>query len=366
MAKILIIEDEPLTRDVIVEVLKISGFTPMIAENGRIGLKLAKEELPDLIICDVVMPEIDGFELLTLLKQDQKTVNIPFVFLTAQAGFRESRKGMALGADDYLPKPFDIEELNRTIKTQLEKKDARKKEQLSQLNELRVNITSAIPHELHTSLNGIVGTTELLLSLDNSLDSDGRRELLEVIHDSAERLQCLTENFWFYTRLVLIDKDRDKLRELRGENVSSNGVGIAESLVKSLGEKWQRKDDLQFNLETAELAIAETDFQKLIHEIIDNACKFSPLGTPIEINSHCQGNQFILTVRDRGKGMTAEQIANIGAFRQFDRQKYEQQGLGLGLMIVKLLVELYQGKLSISSIPNVGTSIEISLPIFGF
>jgi signal transduction histidine kinase len=365
MTKILIIEDEPFTRDVLVEALKFSGFKPIAAEDGRLGLKLAQEELPDLIICDVTMPEMDGFELLTLLKQNQKTVNIPFIFLTAQAGFRESRQGMTLGADDYLPKPFELEELNRTIRTQLKKKDARKKEQLNQLNELCANITGTLPHELNTSLNGILGTTELLLSLDNAIDCNGRRELLEVIQDSAERLQCLTENFWFYTRLVLIDKDREKLQQLRGDRLCSDGAGIIESMAKSLGKKWQRKDDLEFNLQTADIAIAETDFQKIIHEIVDNACKFSPSGTIIQVNSKCEAGQFILKVSDRGKGMRDEQIAHIGAFRQFDRQKYEQQGLGLGLTIVKLLVELYQGKLLITSVPNSGTSIEISLPIFG-
>jgi two-component system sensor histidine kinase/response regulator len=363
MTKILVIEDEELTRNVIVEVLQWSGFKTMAAENGRLGLKLAQEELPDLIICDVIMPEIDGFELLTLLKQDQKTVNIPFVFLTAQAGFRQSRQGMNLGADDYLPKPFELEELNKTIRTQLDKKNARQKEQLTQLNELCVNITGALPHELHTSLNGILGTTELLLTLDNSLDFDNRRELLEVIQDSAQRLQCLTENFWFYTRLVLIASDREKLRQLRGERLSANVGGIIESIAKSSAKQWQRKDDLQLNLETADLEIAETDFQKIVYEIIDNAHKFSLLGTSVQVNSHCQSGKFILTVRDRGRGMTAEQIANIGAFRQFDREKYEQQGLGLGLIIVKLLAELYDSQLAITSIPNVGTLIEISFPI---
>jgi two-component system, sensor histidine kinase and response regulator len=363
MTKILVIEDEALTRNVIVETLQWSGFTTITADNGRIGLQLAQEELPDLIICDVSMPEIDGFELLSLLKQDQKTVNIPFIFLTAQAGFRQSRQGMNLGADDYLPKPFDLEELNRTIKTQLNKKAARKKEQLTQLNELCVNITGSLPQELHTSLNGILGTTELLLTLDDSIDYDDRRELLEVINDSAQRLQCLTENFWFYTRLVLIHKDQDKLKQLRGERLSSNVKGIVESITKSLAKQWQRKDDLQLNLETADLSIAETDFQKIVYELVDNACKFSPPGKPIQINSQSQKGNLTLTVNDQGKGMTAEQIANIGAFRQFDRHKYEQQGLGLGLVIVKLLVELYHGKFIIASTPNIGTSIEISLPI---
>lgn len=124
MKKILVIEDEARTRNLFLECLEAEGFYTIGAENGLIGVQLAQEELPDLVICDVVMPQLDGYGVLTTLRQDPFTAMIPLIFLTAKATRTELRKGMDLGADDYLTKPCTIEELLRAIAAQLEKQAA--------------------------------------------------------------------------------------------------------------------------------------------------------------------------------------------------------------------------------------------------
>lgn len=121
MTRILVIEDEQLIRDSVVEQLKAEGFDTIEAQNGRVGLNWAREHKPDLIICDVVMPEVDGYQVLSLLRQEPDTALLPFVFLTAKADKSDVRRGMELGADDYLTKPFTKAELLGAIASRLKK-----------------------------------------------------------------------------------------------------------------------------------------------------------------------------------------------------------------------------------------------------
>ncbi len=121
MTTILVIEDETKIRENIQEILELEGFDALTAENGRIGVQLAQAHHPDLIICDVMMPELDGYDVLVALRQDPDTLKIPFIFLSAKATTADFRKGMSLGADDYLTKPFTPGELREAISTRLEK-----------------------------------------------------------------------------------------------------------------------------------------------------------------------------------------------------------------------------------------------------
>jgi CheY-like chemotaxis protein len=121
MQKILVIEDEESIRTNILELLEAEGFSGISAENGSIGLQLAQEQRPDLIICDVMMPELDGYTVLAILRQDPATAMIPFIFLTARSDAADLRKGMELGANDYLTKPCTPTQLLQAISTQLKK-----------------------------------------------------------------------------------------------------------------------------------------------------------------------------------------------------------------------------------------------------
>ncbi|PWJ33679.1 response regulator [Sediminitomix flava] len=123
MKKILLIEDNPEMRENTAEILELSGYDVLTAENGKIGVELAKNQKPDLIICDVMMPELDGYGVLFVLSKDPETASIPFIFLTAKAEKSDFRKGMSHGADDYLTKPFDDVELLDAIESRLKKSD---------------------------------------------------------------------------------------------------------------------------------------------------------------------------------------------------------------------------------------------------
>jgi CheY-like chemotaxis protein/anti-sigma regulatory factor (Ser/Thr protein kinase) len=358
MTKILVIEDERSMRESIVEVLGYEGFETISATNGRTGVQLAKEHTPDLILCDILMPGLNGYDALTELRHDPVTATIPFIFLTSKTEWKDVRQGMQLGADDYLTKPFDIDELLSAIRSRLEKQAAVSK----QLEDLRLNLSMLLPHELRTPLNVIIGASSHLISLGLKQlpEPDKIIEMQAAIYESALRLQRLIENYLLYTKLRLMEYEPKKRMVKQWQ---SNNVVYIENIIPSLArykaEKVERKDDLVLELVDDKIRVSAESLQKIVAELLDNAFKFSNAGTPVRVTGKIDGNRYILSIIDLGRGMTAEQIACIGAYMQFEREWYEQQGSGLGLIISRLLIQLDGGKLTIESQVNQGTTVNV-------
>lgn len=363
MKKILVIEDETGVRENLLDLLDAEDFEAIAAENGREGIELAKEKLPDLILCDVTMPELDGYAVLTELRQDPATAMIPFIFLTARVAKGDTRKGMELGADDYLTKPFTREEILAAISARLEKQNISQKNTEQKLQTLTQSIAQALPHELRTPMNGILGYTELLLQDIDGYDKAEIHEMLEGIQISAKRLYRLVQNYLLYAELEIAIHQPQRLDYLRDLAMS----GALSMISMSVGEKAKqtnREADIKIDIENAFIKISEHHLYKIVEELVDNACKYSEPGMPIAVKGEVSGTaSYTLSVTDRGRGMTREQVANHGAYIQFDRKLYEQQGSGLGIAIAKRLAELYGGKLTIESIPNQETTVSVVLPI---
>lgn len=363
MTTILVIEDDDNVREILTEILTAENFQVIAAEDGPIGVKLAQEKLPNVIICDVMMPELNGYGVLSQLRQNPSTQTIPFIFLTAKSAKTDLRQGMALGADDYLTKPFTRDELLEAIATRLEKQVIFEQRSQKQLDELRGSLFHSLPHELRTPLNGILGLSRLLIEDYDITDRDEALEMLQEIYTSGERLYRLTQNFLLYADLELTAKDPARIRALRqGQEKIDTQKSITE-IATQKAQTTNRTSDLTLELQEIIISIGEQKFRKIIEEIIDNAFKFSDPGTLIEVKTSSKENIFTLYVTNRGRGMTAEQMASLGAGMQFERKLYEQQGSGLGLIIAKRLVELHGGNLALDSIPNQETVVRIALPI---
>ncbi len=362
MIKILVIEDEETILDNIIEMLENEGFNAIGAANGQSGIELALATKPDLIICDIIMPKLDGYGVLSQLRQNPAIQTIPFVFLTAKTSKAERRQGMALGADDYLIKPFTGDELLGIVATQLKKQEIYKRKSQEKLDELRGKLIHSLPHELHTPLNGILGLSRLLIDDYNLIKKDEAIELLEEIYNSGIRLYRLTQNFLLYADLQIIATDPERVKVLRRSKETSYIQSIITEVAIQKAQQANREADLHLEVEEAIVQIPELKFKKIFEEIIDNAFKFSLPQTPVHVITRLENNTFTLSVIDRGRGMTKEQIANIGAYMQFERKLYEQQGSGLGLIIAKRLTELHEGQLTIESIPNKQTIVRVALP----
>lgn len=361
MKKILIIEDDAMIRQTITEILQSEEFTVITANNGKQGLQRATQELPHLILCDVMMPELNGYEVLEVLRRNQTTATIPLIFLTALADRKDTRRGMELGADDYLIKPCDADELLKAVETRLNKLATVEKQQDEKLQQLRSNISLSLPHELRTYLNSILGFSELLLTQYDFLEPADIRDMVSSIHLAGENLYRITQNFLLYAELELMAyKDKEETQEYRMGDICYSSI-LVTPVATLRAKQDQRQDDLHLHLEEVGVVMEATRFKKMVEEIIDNAFKFSSPGTPVSVTSRVKNDQFILTIRDRGRGMTSKQIAQIGAYMQFERKVYEQQGTGLGLTIAKRLAELYGGQFHLESTPGAGTTVEVSL-----
>ncbi len=361
MNKILVIDDDAATQALTVKALETRGFSTLRADDGLEGLETAKRYLPDLIICDVQMPRLNGYETLAALRQDPITATIPFIFLTGLTDRKELRQGMGLGADDYLTKPFSANELMQAVRTRLEKQAAVERRSEKKLEDLRGNIDMALPHELLTPLNGILGLASLLMDEDAVVERREVQDFARKIHFSAQRLHHLIENFIIYSQAVLTSSDSKKTAELRsGEHLRIRDV--IEKIAREKAEVVGRQDDLALDLQDTAVVILPVYLRKVVEELIDNALKFSNPGMPVRVTAAVDGRRFVLSVCDDGRGMTPAQIADIGAHMQFERRFYEQQGVGLGLIIARRIAELYGGELAVQSAPGEGTVVRLVLP----
>jgi signal transduction histidine kinase len=355
MKKILVIEDEQDVRTSLVGILELEEFDVATAQDGEEGLALAKARCPDLILCDVMMPKKNGYEVLTAIRNDPLITLTPFIFLTAKASKHDVREGMELGADDYLTKPFTINELLTAVRTQL-----RKHELIAQqMEELRSSLTLMLPHELLTPLNVILGFASFLQDPKKLPPDDEVAAMGKAIYDNGHRLQRLVENYLLYAELKLIEYEQPP-HSIWQDPLPVETKSFLQDLSITPARRAKRGEDLTCDLIDITIHIAPKAFAKILEELLDNAFKFSPAGTPVHVSSTFAHQKFTLTVEDKGRGMTNKQIAKIGAFMQFDRKKYEQQGVGLGLALVDRLAALNRGKVNIDSQPDQGTTVTVT------
>jgi two-component system, sensor histidine kinase and response regulator len=363
MKKILVIEDDSMIRGRIVDTLELEddGYTVFSAVNGREGVTLAKQEMPDLVITDIMMPLLDGYGVLAELRAFAPTALTPCIFLSAKADHDHIRAGMTLGADDYLAKPFSVTELLQSVRTQISKRESQKVQAEARISTMRSQLSASLPHEFRTPLSSILGFAELLREYQN-LQPDEVFMAVEQIRTNAHRLQRLSENFLMYAQVEMFMDDAQRRNEL-GNAITVLAEDAIERTVNTKAEEYQRPSDVQVNLEAVTLAITPPHLLKIIEELLDNALKFSKPNSAISVRGIKHESQYELIIADHGRGMIPEQIASIGAYMQFDRKAYEQQGAGLGLILVKRLVEIYNGTFAIRAEDGAGATVTVVVPL---
>lgn len=194
MTKILIIEDESSIRELISNILTLHNFDPLEASNGQKGLQLAQQTLPDLILCDVMMPKMDGFEVLSHLQNQTETATIPFIFLTAKSEGKHIREGMQLGADDYLVKPFTEKDLIQSIQLRLKKRSLIKDQYQTKLDYLQAQLEQNLTHDCFTQLPNHIALREIFTQHINSCQTYQPFALLSL---SLDRFHWLNQTLGY-------------------------------------------------------------------------------------------------------------------------------------------------------------------------
>jgi two-component system, sensor histidine kinase and response regulator len=357
MKKILVIEDDESLRRNLADILRFEGFEVVVAENGKIGYQMALDTQPDLILCDIMMPEMNGYEVLAALRKHPDTRLTPVIQLTAMAERENVRSGMELGADDYIIKPFGVKELLQSVNSRLAKSDAVKDFAESKLDELRSSLITQLPHELRTPLNGIIGFARMLKDNPDTLTTGEIGEFGNSIYKSGMRLFRLIQNYLIYAQLEI------KNVNYPVKEVTDNILPLCKEKAEEIAALYNRQDDLELHLGNGCVHMSNKDFSKVIEELADNAFKFSETGQKVTITCSQHDNKYTVSIRDNGCGIKAKDIRDIGAYMQFDRVLLAQQGSGLGLIISRRIIESYQGEFDIQSTPSEGTVVTFSLPV---
>ena len=362
MIKIAVIEDDFETFNIIVNILESKNFVVQGSQNGYDGIDLVKRFEPDVVLCDIMMPHVDGFDVLKELKKSINTASIPFIFITAKTDRESIRHGMELGADDFITKPFNPTELLASVNTRIIKYRSTEEIHQTTLRLLKKNISYALPHELKTPLGTVLGYSELIREQNGQMDTETLLECVDNIISGGHRLQRVIENYLVYAQLELITDPKD-IGYLRN-NIVPDVAPIISSTAWKIAANYSRKDDLELEVEALALRIANNDLRKIIYELVDNAFKFSEKGSSVGLKAERQGSEYTIYIYDQGRGIAQEHLELMDGYMQFDRTLHEQQGLGLGFSIAQKLIHFHGGDLAIQSEVNTGTILKIRFPMY--
>lgn len=188
MKTILVIEDNPSVRDNLIEILEVGNYAVHSAPDGREGVALAQKHIPDLILCDIQMPELNGFEVFYEVNKDPRTAGLPFIFLTANTSLEDRMEGLRMGADDYITKPFEPANLLARIRNRIEKHVRQKKEVADQLEAYIVNLERLLDITSHKVRSPIASILGLLKLLEKSAPTDDQLKMLLYIEQNMEQL----------------------------------------------------------------------------------------------------------------------------------------------------------------------------------
>jgi len=362
--KILVIEDEDNIRENIQELLEAKGYIVHSASNGKQGVLEAIDFRPHLILCDIMMPKMDGFKVLEYIRKTSTIQNVPFIFLTAKIDRQDIRQGMELGADDYLTKPFTTKDLINAIEARLKKQQKIIGDYTKVKHELDTTVFATYYHEFNTPLHGIIGGINLLINARDSFNDKQIQELLYSILKSGLRLNHSLANLMLFEEIKRAEVYTELLSMFSNGNTTGNWPHKIETELNTMAKEiYNRLEDLDFNMTSIDLKINPEYLLRIILELTDNAFKFSKKAQKVHVVGKKENDTYIIEVKDIGRGFTLDSINNITAFKQFNRSRYEQQGLGIGLYLVKRLVEFNSGEIAIKTSENTGTTVTISFPL---
>jgi two-component system, sensor histidine kinase and response regulator len=356
-SRILVVDDISKNLQVVGTMLRNEGYEVMPAGSGAQALERVSVRLPDLILLDLMMPEMDGLETCHRLKADPLTRQIPVIFLTASNEMEHLVKGFELGAVDYVTKPFNPPELLARVRTHLELKHARQR--LREMNDEKNEFMGIAAHDLRNPLSAIKGYSEMMIEdaralQHRELEENGRRVL-----DAASRMAEMVQN--------LLDANRIERGEmtviLAPTELGSILSGVIENQRPRAAAK-QQTIHLQKEAAPVTVLVDKTVMVQVLENLLSNAVKYSPLGKNIQVRLDKVAEAIRVAVQDEGPGLSAEDQKKL--FGKFARLSAKPTGgehsTGLGLSIVKKMVEAMNGRVWCESELGRGATFTVEFP----
>jgi two-component system sensor histidine kinase/response regulator len=384
--QVLIVDDIPSNLNFLSEVLHVEGIGVLLATSGGDALEIAQYKLPDLILLDIAMPVMDGYEVCAALKADPRTCDIPVIYLTARTEPEDILKGFETGAVDYILKPFNSAELIARVKTHLELKNTTAElkainsrleeevrqrtseiilanrelketnrklekayEDLSNLDKAKDEFIRHINHELRTPLQGIHGFT---LIMEEIVESPEQKEYIQAINSLVKRLVKLSEISLLFTE-IKAKNYKLALRPISLKNAVSQVLEIF------------RKDRAKISVIPApsdDHIFVKSD-QRLLNTclelVIDNALKYTSDKGEVVIRMFHEDSFAGMEVTDNGPGFSSKALESLYELFTADNLKYRSHGFGIGLATVKIILDTLHARLEISNLPEKGAMVRM-------
>lgn len=361
-ATVLVVDDNPLILNIIKSLLVSEKYRVRTATNGEEALRELTAEPVDVIVCDVMMPTMDGYEFHRRVRERNELAHVPFVFLTALNELDEVSRGAASGADDYVTKPFEPKELLSIVQGKLRRSRSLKHNTDERYEHYRKRVLHTLSHEFRTPLVAINTGAELLIDQQAKLDMQRAKGLLEAIRRGGERLERLVSDFMVLQQIEAGVAERAFSQ--RKQRVLAHR--IAEDFV-AVRQQSFHEEGIVVSVSCLDPELYIVAYDQQIHDILwrlcSNAAKFSPNNRHIEIQVSGRGEHVLFEVLDRGTGIDVKRVSEaIRAFGQIDRERYEQQGGGLGLPIAQGFAKLHHGGIEFELRDGGGTVARLVLP----
>lgn len=356
-----VIEDDPYLNLAISETLRSYNFTVESFANGKLALEWLKEHRPDVILCDIVMPGMDGYTVLRHTRADPQLRTLPFIFLTARASQADQRLAREIGIEDFLTKPVDSDNLVISIKNALRRQQRMLEESLRQMDALRHRIVNILQHEFRTPLTFVLGYAEYLVeTVDSGVDLEELRSSASAILDGGRRLQRLIEGFLLLADLQNYELKSTDLRDLNALNLWQSIALQFEAQLQAAGLQLVTLD----HNANATVNGSSNLLQEVLKRLLDNAIRYRrPNSRYIGLSVESVTPYVGLRIVDEGVGMASDQLKELAKpFEQPDRENRTTSGAGISLALSRHIASLHGGKLEIESEANKGTTVTLWLP----
>jgi two-component system sensor histidine kinase/response regulator len=360
---ILVVDDNPENLKVLGQIVRKKGHNLTFAQDGEGALLSIKSKKPDLILLDIMMPNMDGYEVCKRLKENVDTKDIPIIFLTARAEQEDIIKGLELGAMDYVTKPFNARELLVRVGTHLDLKNARdtiahQKKDLEIANAAKDKFFSIIAHDLGNLFNGLLSFSDILTNKTIALSEREKEEFLGIIQESSQQGFALLRN--------LLEWSRVQTGRIHFQPEYQNLKGVVDANIVLLRGNIKAKNinmlsDISPSLEV----FADSNmFNTVIRNILSNAVKFTPEEGKITVSARKNGKFAKISVTDTGIGIADSELPKLFKIdvNYTTLGTNKEKGTGLGLILCKEFVEKNGGEIWVESEEGKGSTFYLTLP----
>ncbi len=355
--KILIVDDIPTNIQVLGSVLRKAGYEVAFTDNGQDAINKAKANRYDLFLLDIMMPNMDGFEVCSILKKMPESKEIPIIFLTAKTDSESLIKGFELGAVDYLTKPFKASELLARVKTHIWLKYTT--EELTKSNAVKDKLFSIIAHDLRGPVGNLGAALEVLVENLDTFDKEALSEILIDLKNSASRTNELLQSLLKWAR-----SQNNTIEFLPAPQNLNNIIQENSDLLQ--GTASQKQITITTELDEDISVIADVNMLKTIfRNLLSNAIKFSRINSQIIVKAKKTGSFAKISVKDFGVGIKPENIEKLLTTGEYFSTfgTANEKGTGLGLNLCKDFIERNGGEISIESTEGKGTEVIFTLPV---